>query len=203
MVNLGCATTPQWAVGCLAQMDAVLCDHAHCEKKAAVAALSLLNSYPQHAHLVRQMAGLAQEELRHFRQVYRFIEARGLQLPHDAGDPYVGALRRLIRHGKEDHFIDRLLVSALIEARSCERLGLLGQALTTQGAEQVAGTSEGDADLGAFYLGLAVREAGHAKLFVRLAERYADRGAVTARLADLVAAEADIVQQLPVEPRIH
>jgi tRNA-(ms[2]io[6]A)-hydroxylase len=194
-------TSPKWAPLCLQNLDAVLCDHAHCEKKAAVAALSLLNSYPQHDQLVRQAASLAQEELRHFRQVHRFIVARKLVLPHDTGDAYVNALRKQMRHARAEHLMDRLLVAALVEARSCERLQLLGEAL--QAAAVPPPGPEAPGELAKFYLGLAAREAGHARLFIRLAQRYLPPAAVQERLQALLEMEAEVVADLPLLPRIH
>ncbi len=187
---------PGWTEACLANMDAVLCDHAHCEKKAAVSALSLINSYPQHDELVRRAAALAQEEMRHFAQVHRLVVARGLTLTGDKGDPYVHALRRHMRHGLQQHFMDRLLVSALIEARSCERLQQLGEALATA-------TLPEQTELAPFYRDLAKREAGHARLFVRLAQRYLDKSQVAERLMELAELEFAAIASVPVSPRIH
>ncbi len=200
---LAVETSPEWAPLCLTDMDAVLCDHAHCEKKAAVAALSLINSYPQHTVLVRQAAGLAAEELRHFRQVHRRVVARGKTLAHDPGDPYVNALRKLLRHGQQEHFMDRLLVGALVEARSCERLGLLGRALTQAAPSAPAPLRAELAELGQFYADLCAREAGHAQLFVRWARRYLSPPAVATRLAELIDVEARILMAMPLAPRIH
>lgn len=190
MQVLRCPTPPKWLPLALDHFDEVLCDHAHCEKKAAASALSLISQYGEHATLVARCCSLAQEELRHFRQVHRLIVARGLTLERDKGDPYVQKLLRTMRSGPMERLVDRLLVSSLIEARSCERLGLLGAHLA-------------DAKLAAFYQGLAKAEAGHYRLFVRLAEDFAPANDVAARLAELAEAEAAIVMRLPLVPRIH
>lgn len=186
------APTPStWLPVALANFDAVLLDHAHCEKKAAASALALVQAYPDRSELVRRCVGLAQEELRHFRQVHRILLARGQVLQRDAGDPYAQALLKHMRSGKHERMIDRLLVSSLIEARSCERLRLLGDALE-------------DLELAHFYRGLATAEAGHHRLFVKLAERYAsDDCDIPGRLHALARLETEIMLQLPVEPRIH
>lgn len=183
-------TDPRWVEVALARLDAVLLDHAHCEKKAAAQAMSLLSTYPERVELVRRMAALAREELAHFRQVHDRLVARGLVLGRDPGDPYARELRRHLRRDDPGRFLDLLLVSALIEARSCERLGLLAAALP-------------DPDLAAFYATLATAEQGHARLFVDLARRYVDPAEVAARLDELATAEAEVVARLPLEPRVH
>lgn len=174
----------------MADFSAVLIDHAHCERKAATSAIALLNWYPSCEVLVRRLAKLAQEELRHFREVHRFIVARGLTLTRDSGDPYVQLLLEHVRTPANERRTDRLLVSSLIEARSSERLQLIADAL-------------GEDELGAFYKALATAERGHYKLFVELAALYDEQAVVEARLAELADAEADIVRRLPIEPRIH
>ena len=183
-------TSDRWLPLALANLDAILVDHAHCEKKAAAAALSLIAQYPEHATLVQHCVGLAQEELRHFKQVHRLILQRGGALTRDPGDPYARALLKHTRDGAKDRMVDRLLICALIEARSCERLGLLGDGLT-------------DATLALFYRGLAKAEAGHYRLFVDLARTVSPAPKVDARLQALCAAEADLITSLPVLPRIH
>ncbi len=190
MLPLRCETSSRWLDVALADFDKVLVDHAHCEKKAALSAMALVSSYPQHVELVRRMVKLAQEELRHFYQVHRRIVARGLELTRDFGDPYARALLAAARDGVEERLLDKLLVAGLIEARSCERLQLLADGLL-------------DADLKHFYAGLANAEAAHFRLFVDLAERYGDPDAVAARLVELADIEAEIVAGLPVSPRIH
>jgi tRNA-(ms[2]io[6]A)-hydroxylase len=187
---LASQTDPRWLPAALADFDRVLVDHAHCEKKAASAAISFLAAFPERTRLVQAMSRLAQEELGHFRQVFDRLLARGLTLGRDPGDPYAQALRKHVRHGqRETRLVDMLLVAALIEARSHERLELLAGALEDEG-------------LRTFYATLAKAEKGHARLFVDLA-READPDGVDARLAELAAAEAEIVAGLPLEPRIH
>lgn len=187
------STDPAWLPLALERLDEVLLDHAHCEKKAAAQAMSLLATYPDRVHLVQRMSRLAQEELSHFRQVFDRCLARGLTLPRDHGDPYARALRKLVRHDRDDtRLTDLLLVCALIESRSHERLALLA-----------AGLADRDDELARFYATLAQAEAGHARLFVDLAQEYTPGEDVEARLQSLAEAEARIVADLPVEPRIH
>jgi len=116
--------------------------------------------------------------------------ARGLTMRRDPGDPYARALLAKMRSGFTERLIDRLLVSSLIEARSCERLALLAEGLE-------------DPELKKFYAALAQAEAGHHTLFVQLAEDFAPTDVVQARLAELATFEAQVVASLPVEARIH
>lgn len=189
MLLLHSATNPEWVRVAAANMDSVLIDHAHCEKKAAASALSLVSGYPDHDELVRRLSSLAIEELGHFRAVHERMVARGLKLGRDGGDPYAQQLISLVR-ANAGRLTDRLLVFGLIEARSRERLELLGDELC-------------DTDLGPFYKNLAQAEARHAEAFVDLACLYDTEVRVSARLADLAREEAKIVAQLPLEARIH
>lgn len=185
------ATDPAWIELALSRLDAVLLDHAHCEKKAAAQAMSLVATWPERAALVLRLTRLAQEELTHFRQVYERILARGLTLPRDKGDPYPRALRALVRSEPAGaRLTDLLLVAGLIEARSHERLRLLAEHLP-------------DPELAGFYRTLARAEEGHSRLFVDLAAEYAPRAQVEARLEELALAEAGIMAELPLRPAIH
>src|SRR6186997_384037 len=121
-VQLRRATDPRWLPLALERFDEVLVDHAHCEKKAAANALSLLQAYPEIPGLPAQMARLAREESAHLARVLALMEERGLVLTRDAGDPYAQRLQELVRKSQPERRMDRLLVAALIEARSCERL---------------------------------------------------------------------------------
>lgn len=189
MTLLRSATDPRWVDVALSDLDHTLADHAHCEKKAAATALKLISDYPGHAAQVRALAKLAQEEQRHFFAVLSELGRRGGTLPPDAGDVYAQQLLRLVRSGPR-RLLDRLAVSALIEARSCERLGLLGAALP-------AGR------LRLLYLQLARAEAGHEQLFVDLAVRQMGAAEARTRVAAIAEEEARIVAALPLLPRIH
>src|SRR4051812_10020408 len=151
-VELLCATSAAWVRLALERFDEVLVDHAHCEKKAAAHALSMLAAFPDVPGLARAMARLAREEAGHLSQVLALCDRRGLSLGYDAGDPYAQALQANVRQPRRQRLLDRLLVSALIELRSRERLELLGAHL-------------GDAELRAFYSRLADSERGHGELF--------------------------------------
>lgn len=188
-------TPPGWGEVALSDLRATMSDHAHAEKKAALNALSLLSREPGRTELVRRMSRLAQEELGHLDAVLRYLRARSWTLAPDRPDRYAGALLTLRRSGGQAALADRLLIAALIEARSWERLHLLGLAL--DGAEPDV------AELGEFYRELAVSEAGHYRLFVELARSECPDQDVDARLAELADAEAQIITALPHEPRIH
>ena len=183
------ATPRAWVVQAVERFDEVLIDHAHCEKKAAAHALSMLAAFPQAPGLARAMARLAREEAGHLGQVLSLMEKRGLSLGRDPGDPYAQGLQQEVRQPARERLLDRLLISALIEARSEERLRLLGGALP-------------DADLRAFYTRLAEAEEGHGELFLRLARR---SGGVEfqPRLDQLLAKEASLIRDLPLRPTIH
>ena len=189
-VRLVRATDARWLPLALANFDRVLVDHAHCEKKAAANALSMLQAYPEIPGLPAQMARLAREESGHLARVLQWMDARGLTLTRDVGDPYAQALQKFVRTPAAERALDRLLVAAIIEARSCERLALLGGALE-------------DAELARFYRELAQSEDGHQALFYRLALQVTATTQVDARLETLLDAEADVLDRLPLRPAIH
>ncbi len=186
-------TPPGWGEVAVADLPSTMSDHAHAEKKAALNALSLLSREPARTELVRRMARLAQEELGHLDAVLRHLRNRGWTLSADRPDRYAAALLELRRTGGAAALADRLLCAALIEARSWERLHLLGRALD----------DTAEPDLAAFYRELAASEAGHYRLFVELARAECPGEDVDGRLAELAEAEAEIIRSLPHEARIH
>lgn len=183
------ATDPSWVRLAIERLDEVLVDHAHCEKKAAAHALSLLAAFPDEPGLARAMATLAREEAAHLAEVLALLERRGLSLGRDGGDPYAQGLQKLIRAPRQERLLDQLLISALIEERSRERLHLL--ALHLEAVE-----------LRAFYARLAESEEGHGNLFLRLARRLVPEGCDD-RLAVLLRAEAELIERLPLRAAIH
>ena len=186
-------TPPAWARVAADDLNATLADHAHCEKKAASSAIALVNDYPDDVSLVRALARLAEDEIGHFREVHELLDARGAELHRDRGDPYARALLELVRQPQDLRKLDRLLVCALIEARSCERFRLLAGELDRRGEHELARR----------FSRLEASEAGHAALFVELAsERFGEQD-TRARLEELAGEEARIVAELPLLPRIH
>ena len=190
VITLRRATDPAWLALALLRFDEVLIDHAHCEKKAASNALSLLQAYPEVPGLPAQMARLAREESAHLARVLQIMEERGLILGRDGGDPYAQGLQKLMRNGQKDRQLDRFLVAGIIEARSAERLGLLAEGLT-------------DPALKRFYAELETSEDGHNKLFLRLAREIAPPDVVDSRLNELLMGEAALIQKLPVRAAVH
>lgn len=183
------ATSPAWLALALAELDAIHQDHLHCERKAAQSALSLVRSYPERGELVIAVARLAHEETAHVVQVGQLLARRGLTATLDHGDEYAAGLRELVRRPEPARLLDRLLVFALIEARSAERLALLAGAIT----------DEATADL---YAGLASAELRHRDTFLELAADV-DPAGWQARLVTLAEAEAALIARLPVRARIH
>lgn len=191
MLRLRSDTSPAWVDAVCADLDAFLQDHAANERKVSHSALTLAVQHPTRRPLVDAMIELAREELDHFARVYEHLVARGRTLAQDAPDPYMGALRRLVRTAEvETYLVDRLITFAVVEARACERFALLAAALP-------------DTALRAFYAELTRAEARHHALFLRLAQQYAPREAVALRLDEVLDAEAAIVAALPVRPALH
>ncbi len=206
MLGLASKTDPAWIQQAMAALDRVLVDHAHCEHKAAVTALSFVSRYPDDPELVLKLAALAAEEAEHLERVATVCHARGLSLGHPDQDPYA---KRLLSHARDaelERRVDRLLICGLIEARSCERLQLLAEALAEA-------PSPADRELAPMYDELWRCEAGHHTLFCDLAVRTLERCGkrspekarveMKARLVELAKAEAAIIAELPVLPRIH
>jgi tRNA-(ms[2]io[6]A)-hydroxylase len=190
-------TDPRWADAALADLDVVLADHAHCEMKAASNAISLATRWPASAAVARALTAVAEEELRHFRQVLAELERRGVALGRPEIDAYAADLRRAAQATAEKtphgSLADRLLVGALIEARSCERFRLLADALAARGDP-----------LAAFYEELFACEARHYTTLVDLAvEVRGDEAVVRERLADLALVEGRIAARLGVRPTMH
>lgn len=189
------STTPlSWAHAVLAEPVALLIDHAFLERKAANNALELMTKWPGN-HVpgwVETMTAVARDEAAHLSQVTRLIARRGGTLDRVHKNPYANELRQLVRKGEHGEVLDRLFVSALIEARSCERFGVLAQV-----AEQ------DDAELAKFYKALYSSELGHYKVFLKLAAKIAGRKNADARWQEMLAAEAEILARQEPGPRIH
>jgi tRNA-(ms[2]io[6]A)-hydroxylase len=187
---LAAATDGAWVQRALADVDEILVDHAHCEKKAASTALSLLFRYPERGALLVPLARLAQEELGHFAEVVEVLDARGVGLRHQVPSSYAAALMAAVRPAEPDRLVDTLLCAALIEARSCERMQLLADGLT-------------DDRLVTLYRGLLRAEARHHATYVRLAAAVQDPTVVDARLAELARHEAAVIADATPRPRLH
>ena len=183
------ATDPAWLAVALDDLDSVHADHLHCERKAAQSALSLIRSYPERGDLVTAMARLAHDETRHVVQVAQLMARRRQPASYDHGDDYAAALRAQIRGREPDRLLDRLLVFAIIEGRSAERLALLAGALDDPKSREL-------------YASLAAAEVRHRDTFLALA-RDAAPAAWRARAAELAALEAELLRSRPAVARIH
>lgn len=191
MLKLRYETPAAWADLATAHLDKFLQDHASNERKVSQSALTLAVHHPSRIELVDAMVELAQEELQHFAHVYALLKDRGVRLAPDAPDPYMGAVRRLVRkHPADVYLLDRLLVFGVVEARGCERFNLIAEALPTGPIKE-------------FYTHITRSEARHHALFVRLAKLYFDAELVSHRLDVLLCAEADIVRGLPLRAALH
>jgi tRNA-(ms[2]io[6]A)-hydroxylase len=204
MLCLKVPTDPRWAEAAARNVDAVLVDHAHCEMKAASNALSLAARHPRDLELVRALSEIAREEIEHFQRVLGILAARKLELGAPPVDDYAADLRRASADAwaataKGGKLVDRLLVGALIEARSCERFKLLASVV-----------GDASSDLRAFYMELFACEARHYQRLVDLAIHASGGGEeaereVHARLEVLAVREAAIVRELgaAARPTIH
>jgi tRNA-(ms[2]io[6]A)-hydroxylase len=198
MLRLAAPTDRTWTARALAGLDEVLLDHAHCEKKAASTALALCFRYPDRPGLPEALSPLAREELAHFEQMLGVLAARGVPFGRQIPSPYAGALMRAIGPDEPGRLCDTLLAMALIEARSCERMGLLADALAADGRRAPDGAA-----LAAVYRGLLAAEARHHQAYVDLAVRLCGAGLVEARLPAIAAHEAGVLAASPPMPRLH
>ena len=189
-IDLAVQTDPEWVHVILDNFDAFLCDHANCERKASALAMSMVVKYPDRTIIIPTLIALAQEELEHFRQVYTLMRSRGLVLVKDTQDPYVNQLLALRRNGRDERFLDQLLVASVVECRGAERFRIISRALH-------------DPQLSRFYRDLWASEAKHGHQFVDLALRYFDPDTVYPRLAEITQDEGQIISDLPWRPSLH
>ncbi|MCG8422023.1 MAG: tRNA-(ms[2]io[6]A)-hydroxylase [Proteobacteria bacterium] len=190
MFDLKTPTDDRWIDAVLADFDTFLIDHAACERKASATGMSFVVRYPDRRELLDPLIEFAREELEHFHRVYRLCAERDLTLAGDDKDPYVSALLSSVRTGRDHRLLDRLLVSGIVEARGCERFGLVADAV-------------GDRELQWFYRDIARSEARHRGLFLRLARFYFGDAEVAARADQLLEREAEIVRNLPLRAALH
>jgi len=190
VLHLASETTTDWLPRAEAHLDEVLLDHAHCEKKAAGAVMKLLFSYPHHRFLQEPLAELAREELEHFQQILAVLDARGIRYETIKPSPYGMALHALVRRDEPHRLQDLLTISALIEARSCERFQILAEGVS-------------DAGLADLYRSLLASEARHHGLYVELAAELVGRTLAEVRLVELAEAEAEIISRPCEWVRLH
>ncbi len=193
MLGLKLPTDPRWVN--LAEMDLeeILTDHAYCEQKAATSCISLIQQYPEKEEMVRALAPIVTEEWGHFRQVLREMDKRELHLGRQRKDEYVNKLLDFQKKGgsREDRLLEKLLICALIEARSCERFRLLSLHIN-------------DDELKDFYHKFMVSEAGHYVLFIELARNYFGEEKANKRWQEYLEREAEIMKELELRgDRMH
>ncbi len=190
MLSLQSNTHQSWLLQVAGNLNEILVDHAHCEYKAAATAMSIMGTYVDHRDLVVAMTVIVQEEMEHFHLVMKILDERGIPFRKQRPGHYGRELNALLRPHEPDRAVDRLLVSGLIEARSCERFSLLA-------------THVDDRELSSFYSSLFETEASHHSTYVRLAKTFASDEIVKARLNELSAAESQIIGRGNPLPRMH
>lgn len=193
VLGLEMATDPRWVNIAEKNIQEILVDHAYCEQKAATSCISLITLYPEKEKLVDLLTLVVAEEWSHFGRVLEKLKARGWSLGYQRKDEYIEKINGLIKKGgnRSQQLVEKLLLNALIEARSCERFRLLWKEIQ-------------DDDLSKFYYELMVSEAGHYRNFLALAKEYMDEVLVENRWREILAGEAVIMKTLDVrEDRLH
>ncbi len=190
-IELDVPSSKEWVEAVMADFDAFLQDHANCERKASAMAMSFVAKYPDRVEILPELIDTGIEELEHFRDVYEIMKARNIQLPSEIGqDVYVKKLLDSCRSGREERFMDRLLLASLVETRGAERFRLVYEALT-------------DPDLKKFYQRLWASEARHGEIFVKMALNYFDEKDVYKRLQEMTIIEGQVLSDLPLKPALH
>lgn len=192
MLRLKLPTDPRWANIAEKNIEEILTDHAFCEQKAASTAISFIVTYPELPDLVSKMSALAREEMSHFEMVHKRILDRGLTLGRERKDEYVARINQFFPKtgDRQERLINRLLIAALIEARSCERFKVLSDNIEDQ-------------DLADFYRKLMVSEANHYTMFLQLARDYGQREEVDQKWEDLLNFEAEVMKDFGNKEHIH
>lgn len=193
LLGLNLPTDPRWVDIASKSLEEILVDHAYCEQKAASSCISLIIQYPEKDKLVEMLTPVVAEEWSHFERVIEQLKARDFKLGYQRKDEYVLALNQLIRKGgsRDQRLVEKLLVNALIEARSCERFRLLSENITDQ-------------ELSKFYYELMISEAGHYANFIELAKEYMPTDYVEKRWSEFLIDEAQIIEKFDIRAdRIH
>ena len=192
-LSLNLPTDPRWANVAEKSIEDILVDHAYCEQKAASSCISLIVQFPEKQELVRILAPVVSEEWEHFERVLEQLQKRGFSLGRQRKDEYVAELNRQIRKGgsREEQLLEKLLINALIEARSCERFKVLAQNIQDQ-------------ELSSFYRELVISEATHYRNFLKLAKEYMPEAVVNKRWKELLYTEAEIMSKMKLRgDRMH
>ena len=193
MLGLKMATDPRWVNIVETNIDEILTDHAFCEQKAASNAISIIVNHPEYPELVEKMVAIAREELEHFHLVHELIRARGQVLGRERKDNYVNELMKFIKIPNREHvevLVDRLLLAAMIEARSCERFRVLSENIK-------------DEKLAKFYRDLMISEADHYTTFITFARELGKGVDVEKRWQEFLDYEAVVIGNYGNEERVH
>jgi tRNA-(ms[2]io[6]A)-hydroxylase len=193
VLGLELPTDPRWVNIAEKNIEDILVDHAYCEQKAASSCISLIVSYPEKERVVEVLTPVVAEEWGHFERVVEELRKRGYKLGYQRKDEYVDKLQKIVKKGgsREQQLVEKLLINALIEARSCERFRLLWKEI-------------GDVELSKFYYELMVSEAGHYKNFLSLAREFMDPELVEKRWREILSQESEIIKTLEVRgDRMH
>jgi len=192
MLHLKLETDPRWVNIVESNIEEILTDHARCEQKAATNAITIITNNSEYPELVTQLLELAKEELEHFQMVHHIIKARGYTLGRERKDSYVNELFKFMNKGgsRTQSLVDRLLFSAMIEARSCERFKVLSEHIK-------------DKELADFYHTLMISEAGHYTTFITFARQYGKEINVNKRWEELVQFEAEVIKRYGKSETIH
>jgi len=188
--ELHSSSDPAWIETVLNDFDTFLIDHASCERKATALLMSMIVKYPDRTNVIPQLIELAQEELEHFAEAYTFMDKRGLQIAKDTPDPYVNLLLSASRHGRDERYIDRMLISSIIEKRGSERFRIIAESID-------------DPELAKFYEKLWKSEVKHAHIFVLLLHKDFDSSIIDNRLDELLQLEAQVLSELDLRPALH
>lgn len=190
-IDLACDSKKEWIDAVMNDFDSFLKDHADCERKASAMAMSFVAKYPDRVEIIPELIDTAIEELDHFKSVYKLLEERDITLTHELKqDFYVKQLIDACRSGKEDRFMDRLLVASVVETRGAERFRLVYEALPEGGLKE-------------FYRQLWASEAKHGEVFVKMALNYFDEQDVYKRLEEMKIKEAQVLNALPIQAALH
>jgi len=192
MLGLKLKTDPRWVTIVESNIQEILTDHAWCEQKAATNAISIITINSEKVDLVTEMVKIAREELEHFEMVHEIIKERGLELGRERKDDYVNELAKFMIKGgsRNEALVDRLLFSAMIEARSCERFKVLSQNIQ-------------DEKLATFYRDLMISEAGHYTTFLGFARKYTEKTDVDKRWQEWIDYETSIITKYGKQETIH
>ncbi len=190
-LDIGVPSKPEWVEAVMADFPSFLQDHCDCERKASAMAMSFVAKYPDRLEIIPELIEIGIEELEHFQQVYALMEKRGITLPASmGGDPYVQALIKRCHSGRNERFMDRLLIASVVETRGAERFRLVSEAQT-------------DPEMHRFYKVLWASEAKHGHVFVKMALNYFEAEEVYSRLDWWVKQEAEIIDGLEIRAALH